>query len=67
MIMEKENHQYMVMKMQKTVQVNDPISGQNNDVEIEGLAGYVPVFHTIEEAEESSADGKYDIIPIKAG
>lgn len=65
--MKEENYQYMVMKMQRTLKVTDSISGEDKDVEIEGLAGFVPVFHTIEEAEENSADGKYDIVPIKAG
>ncbi len=53
---------YMVMKLSNTMLVGH--EGEEKEVRIGGALGYVPVYSTVEEAEESSCDAKYKILAI---
>lgn len=56
---------YAVLKLSKEV-ATTTFKGEEVKVTISGIAGFIPVFSTIEEAEEHSDDGKYQIIKIIA-
>ena len=53
---------FAVLKLSETVEID--YFGQLHDVKISGMRGFIPVFETIEEAEEHSQNGKYQIIQI---
>ena len=57
---------YAVLKLNTDIEVTNPFTGKQEDIKLGGLAGYIPVFETIEEAEESSQNGKYQIVAITA-
>jgi hypothetical protein len=57
---------YAVLKLNTDIEVTNPFTGKQKDIKLGGLAGYIPVFATIEEATESSQHGKYKIIAISA-
>ena len=57
---------YAVMKLNTDIEYINPFSGTREDVKLGGLAGYIPVFNSLEEATESSQDGKYQILAIKS-
>lgn len=58
---------YAVLRLNEAVDVTD-FSGEvhkvkvNNDV----VAGYIPVYKTVEEAQKHSQDGKYSIVAVNA-
>ena len=58
---------YAVLRLNEAVDVTD-FSGKvhkvkvNNDV----VAGYIPVYKTVEEAQKHNQDGKYSIVAITA-
>ena len=54
----------MVMKIKTLITYDDPFTGKEIERELGGCAGYIPVFKTIEEAEEESVDGKFDIVAV---
>lgn len=62
-----ENKQtlYMVMRLNTQVDYLDPRTGKRITTKLEGLAGFVPVFETREEAEEDACNGKYEIVEIE--
>lgn len=62
-----ENKQtlYMVMRLNTLVDYLDPRTGKRITTKLEGLAGFVPVFKTREEAEEDACNGKYEIVEIE--
>ena len=55
---------YAVMKLNTDIEVNNPLTGKTEAVKLNGVAGYIPVFSTMEEAEQSAQNGKYDILSI---
>ena len=57
---------YAVLKLNTDIEVTNPFTGEHKDIKLGGLAGYIPVFSTIEEAKESSQHGKYQIVAISA-
>ncbi len=57
---------YAVLKLNTDIEVTNPLTGKQEDIKLGGLAGYIPVFETIEEATESSQNGKYQIVAITA-
>ena len=57
---------YAVLKLNTDIEVTNPFTGKQEDIKLGGLAGYIPVFSTIEEAKESSQHGKYQIVAISA-
>lgn len=58
------NKKYAVLKLLTEVEIvaSDAVIDVS---QLEGCAGYIPVFDTIEQAEEHSADGQYSIVPIQ--
>lgn len=50
---------YAVMKLLTSVDL------AGAEVKINGIAGYIPIFKTIEEAKENSNDGEYQILAIQ--
>ena len=56
---------YMVMRLNTQVDYLDPRTGKRITTKLEGLAGFVPVFGTREEAEEDACNGKYEIVEIE--
>lgn len=57
---------YAVMKLNTDIEYINPFSGKREDVKLGGLAGYIPVFNSLEEAQDSSQDGKYQILAIQS-
>ena len=62
-----ENKQtlYMVMRLNTHIDYLDYLTGKRITTKLEGLAGFVPVFETREEAEEDACNGKYEIVEIE--
>lgn len=56
---------YAVFKLCQGITYTDPFTREKRKEKIQGLAGYIPCFETIEEAEEASCDGKFEIVEIK--
>ena len=56
---------YLVMKLNTKVETTDLVTGHPVEIVLTGCAGYIPVFETLEEAEESACNGKYQILCIK--
>ena len=63
---DKDLFLYAVLRLQTEVEHIDPITNNSEYRKLEGLAGYMPVFHTIEEAEQASESGKYQIRPVRS-
>jgi len=55
---------YAVLKLNTDIEVTNPFTGKREDIKVGGIAGYIPVFNTVEEAQKSSQDGKYSIVAI---
>jgi hypothetical protein len=56
---------YAVLKLSQDITYTDPFTGEERKEKIQGIAGYIPCFETIEEAEEAACDGKFQIVAIK--
>jgi len=61
-----QNEFYAVMKLNTDIEVVNPFTGEKENIKLGGLAGYIPVFSTIEEATESAQNGKYQILGIQS-
>lgn len=59
----EENLLYAVMKLSKKVNL-DSFLGRET-VDIDGIAGFIPVFYTLSEAVENACNGKYAVIAIE--
>lgn len=57
---------YAVMKMLQEVALCAPSGREIQSGPIGQLAGYIPVYHTIEEAIEAAENGKYEIKILQA-
>lgn len=57
---------YAVLKLSTEIEYTNPFTQEQVTCKLGGFAGYIPVFATIEEAEKSAQDGKYQIIAIQA-
>lgn len=57
---------YAVLKLSTDIEYTNPITKEQVTCKLGGFAGYIPVFATIEEAETSAQDGKYQIVAIQA-
>lgn len=57
---------YAVLKLSTDIEYTNPITQEQVNCKLGGIAGYIPVFTTIEEAETSAQDGKYQIVAIQA-
>lgn len=57
---------YAVMRLNENVSVLNPFSGKDESIKLANCAGYIPVFDNIEQATESSQNGKYQIFAIQA-
>jgi hypothetical protein len=57
---------YAVLKLSTEIEYTNPFTQGQVTCKLGGFAGYIPVFSTIEEAEKSAQDGKYQIIAIQA-
>jgi len=57
---------YAVLKLNQDITYIDPFTKEERKQKIQGIAGYIPCFETIEEAEEHACDGKFQIFPIQA-
>lgn len=55
---------YAVLKLNRSVTYTDIVTKEERKVMIQGIAGYIPCFGTIEEAEEASCGGKFQIVEI---
>jgi hypothetical protein len=56
---------YAVLKLSQDITYTDPFTGQERKEKLQGIAGFIPCYETIEEAEEASCDGKFQIMLIK--
>jgi hypothetical protein len=50
---------YAVLKLSQDVTYPDPFTGQKRKEKLQGIAGFIPCYETIEEAEEAAFDGKF--------
>ena len=57
---------YAVLKLSQDITYTDPFTREERKEKIHGLAGFIPCYETIEEAEEAACDGKFQIMRIKA-
>ena len=57
---------YAVLKLSTDVEVVNPLTGQKQDMKLGGIAGYIPVFDSMKEANKSAEKGKYEIIVIRS-
>ena len=57
---------YAVLKLSTEIEFTNPFTQEQVTCKLGGFSGYIPVFATIEEAEKSAQDGKYQIIAIQA-
>ena len=55
---------YAVMRLQENVTFVNPFTGKEEESKIEGIRGYIPCFETLEEAEDSAEEGKYQILEM---
>lgn len=61
----EEKIKYVVMKLNQNIILTDGFGTETvHKVNGKDFAGYIPVFHTYEEAVNNSEDGKFEIIPI---
>ena len=58
---------YAVLRLNEAVDVTD-VRGEAHKVKVNNdvVAGYIPVYKTVEEAQKHSQDGKYSIVAISA-
>ena len=63
--MENKKTLFMVMKLSTDITYTNQV-GTEVKQKLEGCYGYIPVFETIEEAEEMANDGELQIIMIQA-
>lgn len=56
---------YAVFKLCQGITYIDPFTREKRKEKIQGLAGYIPCFETIEEAEENACNGKFEIVAIR--
>jgi hypothetical protein len=56
---------YAVLRLNESVEVTD-FQGENHKVMVtnDEVAGYIPVFKTVDAAKKSACNGKYQIIAI---
>lgn len=60
--MSKKKIIYLVMKLSTNVEINNPFTGQQEDLKLGGCDGFAPIFFSRQVAEEHSENGKYKII-----
>lgn len=63
--MNEDKYYYAVLKLQSKITIQHQNTGTEEEKEVEGMSGFLPVFDTYEEAKEHDGDGKYDIVQIK--
>ena len=51
-----------VAKLLTKISYVEPISKKEINIKLEGCAGYIPIFETIEEAQKHTCNGKYKIM-----
>ena len=56
---------YVVYRLIEHVTCTDPATGYETQINIEGMAGFLPCFRTLKEAKKSAAKGKYKIEEFK--
>ena len=52
------------MRLNETVEID--YHGQTHHIKVAGIRGFIPVFETMEEAEEHAQNGKYQILEMSA-
>ena len=62
----EERKLFAVFKLQTEVIVKAVNGKDNLLVKIDDVAGYIPVYDTIDEAEEAACNGKYQIFMLSA-
>ena len=62
----EEKIKYVVMKLNQNIILTDSLGNETkHKLNGKDFAGYIPVFHTYEEALNNSEDGKFQIMSIK--
>ena len=56
---------FVVYRLIEHVTCSDPATGYETQINIEGMAGFLPCFRTLAEAKEASENGKYKIGELK--
>lgn len=56
---------YMVMRLNTNVTVGNAEMGERVE-KIAGIAWFLPVYDTLEQAQEAAENGKFEIVPISA-
>lgn len=55
---------YAVLKLISGVKIIDHANGKERSRKIEGIAGFIPCYETIEAAKVAACDGKFEIAAI---
>ena len=55
----------MVMRLNTNVTVVNAEMGERVE-KIAGIAGFLPVYDTLEQAQEAAENGRFEIVPISA-
>lgn len=61
----KKSKVFVVMKFETTVTLT--ALGEERVVPISGIKGFIPVYGTMQEAEEASQGGKFQILEMELG
>ena len=56
---------FMVMRLNTNVTVVNAEMGERVE-KIAGIAGFLPVYDTLEQAQEAAENGRFEIVPISA-
>jgi hypothetical protein len=55
---------YAVLKLSQDIAYTDTFTGEERKQKLHGIAGFIPCYETIEEAEEAACNGKFQIMLI---
>ena len=56
---------YVVMRLSTSIEA-DLFNGEKQVVKLGGIAGFLPVYDTLEQAQEAAENGRFEIVPISA-
>ena len=57
---------YAVMRLSTNIIFTD-LNGKERSEKIQGIAGFIPCYEKLEDAEAASCEGKFQIVLIKEG
>ena len=55
----------MVMRLSTSIEA-ELFNGEKQVVKLGGIAGFLPIYETLEQAQEAAENGRFEIVPISA-